>query len=239
MKACLSTLSLLFLLAGWSSASGPVRTWTDVDDRKIEASIKEASDSTVSLILAGGRVATVPLSRLSAGDAAYVKQWREKEELRRKNFSIRVLKTDSGPLGPFLKRNTTRVEGVRGGKLASVTIFEEGTSLYEVDVKDDHVMVQVLAEMVPPRERENARVFSLAIDELALIYEDRDGNSHRAKVGPRWLKGADTKLGKETTIRLEGDHSVEFGVGFVLPENARVKALDYEGDDLRLYVAIR
>jgi SLA1 homology domain 1, SHD1 len=49
-----------------------VRSWTDVQDRKIEASMVRVEDQTVILKLKDGREVPYPLAKLSAADGKYV-----------------------------------------------------------------------------------------------------------------------------------------------------------------------
>ncbi len=66
----------LWLLAGLVSVLATLpcraRTWTDVDGRKIEAELLEPGKSEVTLQLANGKTAKVPVARLSPEDQAFL-----------------------------------------------------------------------------------------------------------------------------------------------------------------------
>ncbi len=66
------TLSLLLILAGFSHAT-ETRTWTDNQDRKIQAKLLSIQGDSVVLELADGREVPFPLAKLSAEDSVYVK----------------------------------------------------------------------------------------------------------------------------------------------------------------------
>lgn len=77
MKARL--LSLIFalmatfgLIIAQTPSASVARTWTSNDGKKIEATFVAKEGENVSLRLANGKIATVPLSRLSPADADYV-----------------------------------------------------------------------------------------------------------------------------------------------------------------------
>jgi len=55
-------------------ASLDARTWTDVQGRKIEADLVSSTDTDVTLKLASGKDATLPLSKLSAEDQTFIKE---------------------------------------------------------------------------------------------------------------------------------------------------------------------
>lgn len=64
-----------FLLATFLpalSSGAEIRTWTDVQDRKIEASLIRVEGETVVLKLKNGREVPYPLEKLSASDGEYV-----------------------------------------------------------------------------------------------------------------------------------------------------------------------
>ena len=66
------TLALLSLLA-LSSAMAEQRSWTNAQGKQLQADFGGVKDGSVSLILAGGQTATVPLASLSAEDQAWVR----------------------------------------------------------------------------------------------------------------------------------------------------------------------
>lgn len=69
MRAHILSLSLLF--AGLSVAA-ELRVWTDVQDRKIEASLVRVAADSVVLKLKNGREVPYPLAKLSEADGLYV-----------------------------------------------------------------------------------------------------------------------------------------------------------------------
>lgn len=68
MKTFARLASLLVFL----SVSASAREWTSTDGRKIQADFVSASATEVTLKLATGQIANVPLARLSAADQAFV-----------------------------------------------------------------------------------------------------------------------------------------------------------------------
>ena len=69
------TLSFLYLLLGLVHAA-EVRSWTDIQDRKIEAGLLRVDEKTVVLKLKDGRELPYPLAKLSAADCKYVEDYR-------------------------------------------------------------------------------------------------------------------------------------------------------------------
>ncbi len=240
MKKGIIAILLALGFYGMSCADDALRTWTSSDGRKIEASLESASDTQAKLILASGKSADVPFSKLSQADIDYIKEWQDEQEIRNKNFSIEVGKVSAGLIKTFISRNSTRIKGFSGlGKTESISIYTNTTeSLYSVKVSEDHLILEVKAEMVPPINPGAMKSFSLTVENLILIYEERDGSEGRVKPGPRWADGADTKMGKNTIFLLEEQKTLKFGVGYVIPKDARAKALEYESGLLRLYVPI-
>lgn len=70
-------LSLISLLLATAHAN-EVRSWTDQQDRKIEATLLRVEDQTVILKLKDGREVPYPLAKLSAADGQYVQANRPK-----------------------------------------------------------------------------------------------------------------------------------------------------------------
>ncbi len=71
----LHRLALLLACAGSLSAqqTAALRTWTDVQGRKVEASFNGLQGDAVQLALKDGKVVPFPLAQLSAEDQAFVK----------------------------------------------------------------------------------------------------------------------------------------------------------------------
>ena len=67
------SFSLLFLSLAHAAE---VRSWTDIQNRKIEAALLRVEDKTVILKLKDGREVPYPLSKLSLADCKYVEQSR-------------------------------------------------------------------------------------------------------------------------------------------------------------------
>ncbi|MDF1814293.1 MAG: SHD1 domain-containing protein [Verrucomicrobiales bacterium] len=240
MKSLINIVYLSLIIVHFSNAAEPSRTWTNLSGRKIEASLYQASESEVGLLLSNGTTARVPLTSLSADDVNYVKTWRKDEEARNEYFSLNIMRTSSGPVGTFLKRNSTGVQSLRGGKLESISVYTPTNSkIYEVEAKADHVLFEIIVQMVPPRTPGAAREFILHVDKLTLVFETRTGQKMKEKAGPRWQASAKSKMGKETAFALEGEKPIEFGVGFVIPNEAKVIALEYENTPISLYAPIR
>ena len=75
-----SLIAVFGILAGMAwTESGMARTWTDVNGRKIEASLVAQNDSGVVLRLKNGKNATVPLKRLSKGDIEFLENGGEED----------------------------------------------------------------------------------------------------------------------------------------------------------------
>ncbi|HEY1122370.1 MAG TPA: SHD1 domain-containing protein, partial [Haloferula sp.] len=72
MKATLRNFTP-FVAALTVLASLDARTWTDIQGRKIEAEYVSSTDTDVTLKLASGKDATLPLTKLSAEDQAFIK----------------------------------------------------------------------------------------------------------------------------------------------------------------------
>lgn len=68
-------LSYFLLLLGLAHAA-ELRSWTDIQDRKIEATLLRVQDKTVFLKLKDGREIPYPLEKLSAPDCKYVEESR-------------------------------------------------------------------------------------------------------------------------------------------------------------------
>ncbi|RYD64790.1 MAG: hypothetical protein EOP83_08910, partial [Verrucomicrobiaceae bacterium] len=73
LKATLRNFSP-FVAALSLLASLDARTWTDVQGRKIEAEFVSSTATDVTLKLASGKEATLPLNRLSQEDLAYIRE---------------------------------------------------------------------------------------------------------------------------------------------------------------------
>lgn len=67
------TLALLSLLAA-PLAKGEPRAWTNAQGKQVQAEFGGSKDGSVTLIMAGGQTAIVPLASLSAEDQAWVRQ---------------------------------------------------------------------------------------------------------------------------------------------------------------------
>ena len=74
------TLSFSLLLLGLGQAA-ELRSWTDFQDRKIEATLLRVENTTVILKLKDGREVPYPLAKLSAADCKYVEQSRARPGL--------------------------------------------------------------------------------------------------------------------------------------------------------------
>lgn len=72
--ACLFAWSVSF------SADDALRTWTDIDGRSIRATGVSKSDEEIQIRRSDGLVFTIPLSRLSDEDRAWIDQWEPHEE---------------------------------------------------------------------------------------------------------------------------------------------------------------
>lgn len=68
-------LALICLFPALANAA-EVRPWTDIQDRKIEATLVRIEDKTVILKLSDGREIPYPLAKLSAADCKYVEETR-------------------------------------------------------------------------------------------------------------------------------------------------------------------
>jgi hypothetical protein len=66
------TFSLLLILAGFAHAA-EIRSWTDDQGRKVEASMVSIDETSVTLKLRNGSEIPWPIEKLSAADAAYAK----------------------------------------------------------------------------------------------------------------------------------------------------------------------
>lgn len=72
-RAALFTVAS-FVLAITPAAMGEARSWTNAQGKQVQAEFGGIKDGQVTLIMAGGQSAAVPLTSLSAADQAWVRQ---------------------------------------------------------------------------------------------------------------------------------------------------------------------
>lgn len=231
LRGSISFLIALLTLSS-SLADDIAREWTDVTGRKINASLRSASEAEVELVLDKGRTAKVPLADLSAKDQEYIRNWLAEEKKRDTYWQIDVVKTESESVPVFLKRHSGRSSSVRGGKyqvrggtLQSVRFYSGSKVSFEVTNDKNAIIYIVKCKLHAPKDAV-VPPQPLEFKHLYLLYRVRDNRAVlQEEVGPRWLGSNKSEIASAESVSA----AEEFGVGFCIPNIATALQLRYEG----------
>lgn len=203
------------------------REWTSGDGRKLQGSIRQASDVSVTLVIDRKQAIEVPLVKLSQADQDYVTQWVKDEPKRSAHFTLEVLGAKSSDGRLFMKANDTAKGALVGaGAPTSVTI-KSGKTNYTVKPAPGDVIFELRAKLIPGRTATGPQTLDIA--NLRLRYLSEAKTEETVDVGPRWNSSDKSKFGSHESFNVESGKAAEFGVAFKLSPKDKPLALEYKG----------
>lgn len=127
-------LSLLLSLCTF--AAEPLRVWTDVDGRKIEAILKSKTEKEIEVLLLNGKLAKIRLDRLSDGDREYVLAADlEKDDGVKVSVKSSIIHPGRPGEEDTYREVFADVKGIKGGHyfVAALLVGEKGGKPYVID----------------------------------------------------------------------------------------------------------
>lgn len=203
------------------------REWTSGDGRKLQGSIRQASDVSVTLVIDRKQAVEIPLGKLSPSDQGYVKKWVQDEPSRSAHFTVEALGSKASDARVFMKANDTAKGTLVGaGPPVEITISNGKTS-YSVRPSVGDIIFEVRAKLIPGRTATGPQ--ALEVSNLRLRYLSGAKTEETVAVGPRWNSSDKSKFGSHESFNVESGKAVEFGVAFKLSPKDKPLALEYTG----------
>ncbi len=144
--------TLLLFTLSFSIAHGlEIRTWTDVQSRKVEASLARVDGTNVTLKLADGREVPYPLAKLSADDGKYVESVRSQLAAKPADVAKPLDDTAKGFDAPWPDQvkfsEDPEVSTVEEDAVKKRFIYESANYRYTCDVRLSQTVVKGFAVM--------------------------------------------------------------------------------------------
>lgn len=192
LLACLVTLTFCgFPL--YSAAADELRTWTDVQGRKIEARVLavDLTKETVRIERADGATFELPLLRFSPADRVYAKVWADNHalaadglrELTTENWDW-LTRSGSMQTGRYIKVPAKEFAAILNTRIANARLKTEKGSLTGLRIEEDSELGAISAEITGTvsyasflRELAKANNLRLLVDASGAIVIRRSGGT--------------------------------------------------------------